>query len=246
MSFLDRFNLGHGYRKYFSIHAANTEALRDEVFGIRHEVYCKDLGFEALRPDGRERDEYDEHSVHCLLRSRNDPQPPVGCARLVLTHPDDRNQPLPFERTCATSLDRSIIDPACLPRERIAEVSRLAVRSTYRRRKTDSDSRLIHEEDFGTGDQPRFPYIPIALYLGAVALAERNGIDPLFVLTEPRLATHFARLGVEIRQIGSPVEHRGTRIPSVMDVGSIISDMRMLLKPIWRAVREDIERSNGG
>jgi len=79
-----------------------------------------------------------------------------------------------------------------------------------------------------------------------VALAERNGIDTLFVLTEPRLATHFARLGVEIRQIGSPVEHRGTRIPSVMDVGSIISDMRMLLKPIWRAVREDIERSNGG
>jgi N-acyl amino acid synthase of PEP-CTERM/exosortase system len=167
MSFLDRFNLGHGYRKYFCIHAASTEALRDEVFRIRHEVYCEDLGFEAVRADGRERDDYDDQSVHCLLRSRNDPPAPVGCARLVLTREGDRDQPLPFERTCAASIDRSIIDPARLPRERIAEVSRLAVRAAYRRRKTDVDHRLIHDEDFRSDAQPRFPYIPISLYLGA-------------------------------------------------------------------------------
>ncbi len=246
MSFLDRFNLGHGYRKYFCIHAASTEALRDEVFRIRHEVYCEDLGFEAVRADGRERDDYDDQSVHCLLRSRNDPPAPVGCARLVLTREGDRDQPLPFERTCAASIDRSIIDPVRLPRERIAEVSRLAVRAAYRRRKTDVDHRLIHDEDFRSDAQPRFPYIPISLYLGAVALAERHGIDTLFVLTEPRLAAHFARLGVEIRQIGAPVEHRGTRIPSMMDVRAIIADMRILLRPIWRAVREDIERGAEG
>ena len=79
-----------------------------------------------------------------------------------------------------------------------------------------------------------------------MALAERHGIDTLFVLTEPRLAAHFARLGVEIRQIGAPVEHRGTRIPSMMDVRAIIADMRILLRPIWRAVREDIERGAEG
>ncbi len=242
MSFFDRFNLGHGFRKYFEIHAAVDEALRDEVFRIRHEVYCEELRFEPERPDRREMDDYDGHSLHCLLKTSADPQQPVGCTRLVLTNPEDRSLPLPFERACAATLDRSIIDPAKLPRERIAEVSRLAVRATYRRRRGEQAAPVaIHDEDFGTVTQPRFPYVPIGLYLGAVALAARSGIDTMFVLTEPRLASHFAKLGVEIKQIGGPIEHRGQRIPSMMDVQSIIKNMRFLVKPIWRVIQEEIE-----
>lgn len=160
----------------------------------------------------------------------------------MLARPDDPDYPLPFERTCATTLDRSIVDPARLPRNRIAEVSRLAVRSSYRRRRGESLADApIHDEDFGTTVHPRFPYIPIGLYLGAVALAERAGIETLFILTEPRLASHFAKLGVDVRQIGGPVEHRGTRIPSMMNVQGIIKGMRFLLKPMWRTIREEID-----
>ena len=82
----------------------------------------------------------------------------------------------------------------------------------------------------------------IGLYLGAVALAARSGIDTLFVLTEPRLASHFAKLGVDIVQIGGPVEHRGLRVPSMMHVPTIIKDMRFLVKPIWRVIQEEIEQ----
>lgn len=49
----DRFNLGHGFRKYFEIHAAIDDSLRDHVYRIRHEVYCEELGFEPVRPDRR-------------------------------------------------------------------------------------------------------------------------------------------------------------------------------------------------
>lgn len=238
----DRFNLGHGFRKYFEIHPATDDALRHSVYRIRHEVYCEELGFEPERPDRRETDEYDAHSMHCLLRTSSEPIRPVGCTRVVLTRTEDRDYPLPFERTCAATLDRSIVDPSRLPRDRIAEVSRLAVRSTYRRRRGESQANApIHDEDFGTTVHPRFPYIPIGLYLGAIALAERAGIETLFILTEPRLASHFAKLGVDIRQIGGPVEHRGTRIPSMMDVQGIIKGMRFLLKPMWRTIREEIE-----
>lgn len=242
MQLFDRFNLGHGFRKYFEIHPALDEAMRDEVFRVRHEVYCEELGFEPVRPDRRETDDYDAQSLHCLMRTSSEPHRPVGCTRIVLARPEDPDFPLPFERTCAATLDRSIIDPARLPRERIAEVSRLAVRSAFRRRRGELGTTApIQDDDFGTAIHPRFPYIPIGLYLGAIALAARNGIETLFVLTEPRLASHFAKLGVDIRQIGGPVEHRGTRIPSMMDVQSIIKGMRFLVKPMWRVIQEEIE-----
>lgn len=242
MLLFDRFNLGHGFRKYFKIQPAIDEALRDSVYRIRHEVYCEELGFEPVRPDRRETDEYDAHSMHCLLQTSSESASPIGCTRVVQARADDPYYPLPFERTCAATLYRSVVDTSRLPRNRIAEVSRLAVRSNYRRRRGELlATASLNDDDFGTAVHPRFPYIPIGLYLGAIALAERAGIDTLFILTEPRLASHFAKLGVDIRQIGEPVEHRGIRIPSMMDVQSIIKGMRFVLKPMWRTIREDIE-----
>lgn len=245
MALLDNFNLGHGFRRYFRIDAALDEALRDDVFRIRHAVYCEDLGFEAVRPDGRETDAYDARSIHCLLRTVDAPHQLVGCARVVLTDPQDRNAPLPFERACADTLDRTIIDPAALPRDRIGEVSRLAVHRTYRRRKGEERSSVnnIEDGDFGTREQPRFPYIPVGLYMGTIAVAARLGIDTLFVLTEPRLASHFAKLGVKITRIGGPIEHRGTRIPSMIDVRDVIDNMRLLMRPLWREVAAEIDQS---
>lgn len=243
MQLFERLNLGQGFKRYFTIAPATSPALRDDVFHIRHEVYCEELGFEPQRADRREVNDYDAHSVHCLLRTTGEPSQLVGCTRLVLTDPGDPSAPLPFEYSCAATLDRSIIDPARLPRDRIAEVSRLAVRAAYRRRKNEPrEAAPFGEQDFGDRKHPRFPYIPIGLYLGAVALAARSGIDTLFVLTEPRLASHFAKLGVNVVQIGGPIEHRGTRVPSMMDVPAIIKNMRFMMRPIWRVIREEIEQ----
>ncbi|QDF98582.1 GNAT family N-acetyltransferase [Azoarcus sp. DD4] len=243
MQLFERHNLGHGFRKYFEIAPAITESQRNDVYRIRHEVYCEELHYEPERADRHEIDQYDPHSLHCLIRTSSAPKQLVGCTRLVLTDPGDPLAPLPFEHTCAATLDRSIVDPARLPRECIAEVSRLAVRGNYRRRSGEAKAPVtISENDFGSESRPRFPYIPIGLYLGSIALAARSGIDTVFVLTEPRLASHFSKLGVEIRQIGGPVEHRGIRVPSMMDVSTVIKNMRSLVRPIWRVVQEEIER----
>ncbi|MCB1915431.1 MAG: PEP-CTERM/exosortase system-associated acyltransferase [Rhodocyclaceae bacterium] len=242
MALFDQFNLGNGFSRYFRIRLAAEPELRNEVFRIRHDVYCRELGYEAERDDGMETDEYDAHSQHCLLVTASETPAPVGCNRIVLARPTDPDYPLPFERFCEATLDRRIIDPAKLPRSSIAEVSRLAVKSQYRRRRSDERAQVvISDEDYGFRDRPRFPYIPVGLYLGAVCLADRQGIETLFVLTEPRLAAHFGKLGVKIRQIGEPVDHRGLRVPSMMDVQSIIKGMRWLLRPIWETVKAQIE-----
>lgn len=235
-------NLGASFQRYFTVVPALTPELREHAFRIRHSVYCEDLKFEPARPDCREIDQYDAHSLHCLVRSVKSGEY-VGCTRLVMCPPGALREPLPFERTCSAALDRSIVDPQALPRHRIAEVSRLAVVGGFRLRRGEHSSPLpLDDRSFGDSLQPRFPYIPVALYLATTELAARRGIETMFVLTEPRLARHFARLGVHVQQIGAPVEHRGTRIPSMLKVKEILAGLNFIMRPLYEVIAEEVRR----
>jgi len=239
--FLPRFlDSGASFSQYFQIVPAWTEELKDEAYRIRHQVYCEDLGWETVRSDRRETDAYDVHSLHLLIRAVATGSY-IGCVRLIRTDPVTPDQPLPFEKACAAALDRKICDPSRLPREQIGEVSRLAIVAAYRRRKGEADQAMSQQmEDFGTPDQPRFPYAPVALYLAALELARLQGVATLFTLTEPRLASHFGRLGAKITAIGTPVEHRGARIPSMMDVNGIISHLPLIFRPLYHVIADEV------
>lgn len=236
-------NLGASFKRYFEIVPALTEELREHAYRIRHQVYCEDLKYEPIRSSGLEVDEYDRHSLHCLIRSVQT-EKYVGCTRLVLARRDDPSHPLPFEKLCAGTIDRSVIDPQSLARSTIAEVSRLAVISQYRLRRGEQKVPVrIDKDSFGTKSRPRFPYIPVGLYLGTIELARLHGIEMLFVLTEPRLAGHFARLGVAVTRIGGPIEHRGTRVPSVMRVSSIIEGLNFIMRPLYNVIAQEVRDS---
>jgi N-acyl amino acid synthase of PEP-CTERM/exosortase system len=239
-------DLGQRFSELFELTPALDVATLDQVYRIRHDVYCRDLGWEATRPDGRETDAFDEHSWHCLLR-RRDTGEPIGCTRLIVPRPDDPKAPLPFEDTCRDSLDRTIADPRRMERASLGEVSRLAVVNTFRRRKGESavpsptgesDFTPLHE-----GQRERFPFIPVSLYLGAAAMAQRLGIEHVFVLTEPRLARHFERIGFDIRAVGAPVEHRGTRVPSVLSSSKVVQTLRPTIRPLYDVIAASVERA---
>ena len=225
----------------FSCVPATTDELRDCCFRIRHEVYCRELNYEPVRPDGLETDAYDARSVHCLLRARQSGHF-IGCIRLILANPGDPAALFPFEKTCATTLNRAIVDPAALSRTQVAEVSRLAVIRAYRRRKGEErDPGSIHSGDFGTPDLPRFPYIPVGLYLGMLVQARRHGVETLFMLTEPRLVRHLALLGVRSRRVGGPVAHRGRRVPSMLSVPAIVKGFGPLVRPLYEAIEAEVD-----
>jgi N-acyl amino acid synthase of PEP-CTERM/exosortase system len=234
-------NLGAGFSKYFRATPALTEELRCAVFGIRHAVYCEELRYEPVRATGLESDDYDAHAVHCLLQSvRNGAF--VGCVRLILAQAGGSTCTLPFERLCGPTLDRTVVDPAQLDRTRIAEVSRLAVIAQYRRRKGEQKVALpIAESDFGTPDQPRFPYIAAGLYLAMIAQARHHGIETLFMLTERRLTRQLSRLGVNLRVIGAPIQHRGVRHPSMMVVQEVIDGLSFFVRPLFAVITSEME-----
>ncbi len=242
MSFPNNNDLSHSFKKYFEIVPAFSNALIDEAFRIRHQVYCEDLEFEEIRQDGREFDEYDKYSIQLLIRSIKMDEF-IGCTRLIYPKLEDPSLQLPIEKSCIDKLDKSIIDTTKLPRNKIAEVSRLAVLNKYRRQRSDTHSELsVSKEDFGTEQQPRFPYIPVGLYLGTAELARLNQIETLFVLTEKRLAEHFNKLGFGLIFIGDAIHHRGERFPSMMDVSTIIKEMHPMLRPLYQTIAIEIQK----
>lgn len=236
-------HIGTAFKQYFEIVPAFTEELKREAYRIRHSVYCEDLQFESMQPDRFEIDEYDAHSLHLLIRNIQN-NTFIGCTRIICPSLNNNNRhlPLPFEKICAQTLDRSIIDPEKLPRNRVAEISRLAVLSTFRRRKNEINNSIsISKEDFGDTPVPRFPYIPLGLYYGTVELARLHNIEILFMLTEERLASHFNKLGSKLEFIGAPVEHHGLRFPSMIIISHLLNNLKPIIRPLYQAVAADIK-----
>ena len=193
-------DLGASFSQMFELIPALDDVALEQVYRVRHDVYCRDLGWEPMRENGLETDEFDRHSLHCLLRCRTTGEP-VGCTRLILARPEAPDHPFPFEQSCREVLDRSIADPARLPRHTLGEVSRLAVLNTFRKRRGEESTAVsMSEDDFGgPGPQQRFPFVPVSLYLGAAAIARRFGI--------PRLLIRSVRT-VELRDRAKEGGHR--------------------------------------
>jgi N-acyl amino acid synthase of PEP-CTERM/exosortase system len=234
--------LRQNFQKYFEVVPALTPELAQAAYRVRHQVYCRELGWEAERPDGMESDPFDGQSRHILMRAHTTGEF-IGCVRLVRPKAEDPDELLPLERTCGNKLNAGQVRYFQPERLRLAEVSRLAVIGKYRRRKNEqAQPAAISDEDYGKIVHPRFPYIPVGLYMGMLALARHEGIETLLLLTEPTLAIHFVRLGVRLTPIGDPVEHRGTRLPFLMQVEPTIDKMSFIVKPLFNAIAEDVAR----
>lgn len=237
--------LRKNFCQYFSIEPALSPQAKQEAYRVRHQVYCRELGWEPENPLEQETDEYDANSMHCLMRSVQSLEY-IGCIRLILPKSDHPFFPFPFEKACGSMLNAGYVDPIERSRFAIAEVSRLAVISKYRRRKHEQTrSATISEDDYGTIAKPRFPYIPVGLYLGMLAMAKRNEIETLYILTEPLLAKHFRRLGIKLLPIGSPVEHHGERVPLMMSVNKTLSNLNLFVRPLFKEIAREMDSCYG-
>ena len=56
------------FANYLTPLIANEDASRNASFNIRHQVYCEELQFEEQTPEKLESDEFDQYSVHCLIK----------------------------------------------------------------------------------------------------------------------------------------------------------------------------------
>jgi N-acyl-L-homoserine lactone synthetase len=114
----------------FEVVAADRPDLRHAAFALRHEVYCREFGFEPLREDGLERDSYDDRAHHYLL-AHVPTGAWAGCVRVV-PGPD-----LPYETVFAGVP----VDLATVPH---GEISRLTIARDFRRRPEHRPPAMCH------------------------------------------------------------------------------------------------------
>ena len=241
------------FHEYFHTVIACSQELRTEVYQLRYKVYCQEFHYEKEEehPGHEEHDAYDEHSIHCVIIHKASGKT-AGCVRLVLPNPENPRDPLPFEKYCADSLDRDIINPTTLPRNSFGEISRLAVLADFRRRHKEHETPIgLAEETAHDGTERRhFPYIPVGLYLSAASLGLLAGLDSVFAMMEPRLARHIYRFGIKPLQVGKIIDYHGPRAPFYINrhmfQDGLKPEIQLLLQNIKSDLEKDIARIKPG
>jgi len=212
----------------YQILIANTEALRREVYQVRCQVFCDELGYDMNRSQGCESDEYDDGSLHVLLRHR-DGDKPIGCFRLVMPQACG-NIWLPFDLYGVPHVDRTLFNWNTVNFGRSVEVSRLALSSSVRR---------CGQTDRSTGASS--PFLATAMFYAVSSLVVSRGVENVFMVIEPRLGRLTSRFGIKLDQISRPFEYYGQRATFTTTGGRMGTESRQLKRP-WRDLFEVVEK----
>ncbi len=193
----------------------DSPELLEEVFHLRYQVYCHECKF--LNPDDYpdewEIDQYDPYSIHFAAIDQDDTV--VGTIRLIK---NCSPVPFPIEIHC-----KPVIESNGLIRNKIAEISRLAVSKKYRRR---ADDNLIGMGSYPPAkDRPagkilelrdyrrKRPEIVLGLYKIMYQESKRQHFTHWFAAMEKKLWELLNRIGIQFRQIGEEINYYGPVIP---------------------------------
>lgn len=240
-------NIAKHFSAYLQPKLANTQELKDAAFNIRHQVYCEELKFEPERNDQLESDDFDTHSLHCVIQHRSTHRY-AGTVRIVCSH--EKNQLLPIEKYCLDSIDNNELSPSNFPRHKICEISRLAVPEEFRRRKSDkikgAATGAINESIYSEKELRCFPFIAVGLYLSAASIVMNRGIEHVFVMMEPRLARSLKLVGIDFKQIGPTVDYHGKRAPYYITPAMLLNGLTPGFKVLFEGVKRDLDNQFSG
>lgn len=218
----------------YQVIPAVTKDIQAEAFKLRHKVYCSELNYEATRDTQEEQDEYDHHSTQMVVYSRAH-KAYVGCVRLVHGRHEGAIKDLPFEHHCKGRINHKILNMVKESGHKYAEVSRLAVEKDFRHCGRDKAKQAMK-------GQPKSSFALLSLYLGIQAISRQQNVRYLFAIVEPRLLKNMHRHNIPAIQIGEGVDHRGLRVPILIDVEDIERTILTALKPVYNAVRKDVAK----
>lgn len=194
---------------------------------IRYRVFCLERNYEdaAAFPDKMERDAFDNRAAHFLLRESETGQW-VAAMRLIV----GRTPFLPISKLCLLESHAG-----AAPDEMTAEVSRLCVLGSFRRRRQESGVPHVvpwtGETDSGLEDQGvlrldrrREPEILLRLIHAAAQYGKRNNMRYYYALMAESLLRILTRIDLRVVTIGEAYEHRGLRVPCLIDLNSLFLD----------------------
>ena len=231
------------FRDYFDVIPADSPKLREEVFHLRYQVYCVETKFEKTCdfPDELERDEYDDRSVHSLLRHKRTGIN-AGTVRLVLPKPGQLAS-LPLHDVTDHPFFR---DEARFPASSVAEVSRFAISKHFRRRLDEFQSPSAagtfdpeRERRYQEQEQKVLPHISLGLFIAMLKMSQELGISTWFCVMERALVRRLARYSLHFEPIGPIVEHHGKRQPCYANIDEFLERAKAEQPDIWELITDN-------
>lgn len=179
------------FDRHYRAVLADTEEGKSIHYHLRYQVYCLEKQFEPTDAfnNQRERDEYDEHSVHFLIQHKKTGDW-VGTARLVIDQP---------ERLPAFQITDFSLPPETRQPRACAELSRLSILKSFRRH--------THQEKVSE------PEVLLGLIRSVKEYSEQAGIDYWLFLCRRSIMRIVGNMGMHMDIVGDPCEHRGIRYP---------------------------------
>ena len=236
-------NIAEHFTQFLQPQIAISDELKAEVFKIRHQVYCEELAFEPEKEERQEYDEFDPQSLFALIKHK-----PTGiytsCVRIVKSK--NTEELLPIEKYCINAIEDQQLHPKNFKREEIGEISRLAVKADFRRRRTDqfkgSAIGAISETTYSETELRCFPFIAIGLYMAAATLAIDTGTKHVYVMMEPRLARSMKFVGINFHQLGKAIDYHGLRAPYYINPQIFMENLTPGFKSLYFAIEKDLRQ----
>ena len=248
------------YRRYFSVEIAERDDRRDaagrpgyaefvqgtrllkEAHRLRYQVYCVEHPFESPldNPGGLEIDEFDHHSVHCVLIHEPSGRP-AGTVRLVLPLPQEPSLCFPIHRVCEDPL---LENPELFPVSIMAEVSRFSVSKDFRRRLGDTYCGVTDPDRAPAappqGEERRMiPHIKLGLIEGLVRMSIDRRVLYWCAEMEPWLLRMLGRIGIYFDPIGPLVDYHGLRQPCYVQLSRLLQRVYDEHPDIWEVITAD-------
>lgn len=193
-------------RDEFDVLDADTPSLINQSYQLRYQVYCVERGFLSAS-SGLEIDEFDPHSRHIVIVSR-DTDRVIGSVRMVLGSHHRGQGSFPMQLASSSGL----LDH--LPLGSTAEISRFAI---SKERRHGLSSVLLR----------------LGLVQGLVRVSRQLGITHWCAIMEPTLLRLLCRNSIYFHALGPLVEHHGLRQPCSSALSELLERVANEQPEVW-------------
>jgi len=229
--------------RYFEVVTASTEALLDQVYALRYQVYCVEHHFEdpADYPTGRETDCHDPFSMHIALVSRSS-SVVVGTVRLIFPA-EGRVPALPLHSLLGREAQAELRG---YPVHRMAEISRYVVSKSFRRRKGEDEFPDVAYSPLDSENSRRLmPHLTLGLMRGILQLGVSRQVQHLCACMRPALLRMLKQLGLSFQPIGPAVEYHGFRQPCIASIDDLLSGLAAHRAELCSIVSRELSPGEG-
>ena len=220
----------------------DRKELLQETFRLRYKIYCQEAEFldDTEYPNEIEQDIFDDQSMH--FAALDNTNQVVGTLRLIF----DSALGFPLEAHCP-NFDKSKI---AFPKSQLAEISRLAVSKSWRRRTNDGLYGLTSYHSSPDDKIPdhiklkrKRPIIVFGLYKQMYLESKRRGITHWYAAMEQKLNATLNKFSFEFEAIGPEHDYYGPVTPFLGNISNIEKRLYSEKPEVFHLMVHGLERN---